>query len=221
MENAIKIYPMLPAISPVLFKVTAFVTRNFQQHKELLLFRHPNAGIQLPSGTVEEDELPEQAVLREVAEETGVKGARLAACLGYLDTQPSSVRFVLQKTGVYARPDYSSCDVTGFQFYRGTIVSLQHCEGEFAQVTYEEWDRFPDPQVLTCQVTGWVPLSLLSDCSRRFFYHLEKAEDSLKTRDLPGVAADNHIFYPFWAPLDALPELVQPQQEWFLKFFRI
>lgn len=49
---------------------------------ELLLFMHPNAGIQFPAGTVEEGELPEQAVLREVAE----------------------------KTGIYTRPDFSSCD---------------------------------------------------------------------------------------------------------------
>jgi len=58
---------------PVLFKVTAFVTRIVQQQTEHLLFRHTNAGIQLPAGMVEEGELPEQAVVREVAEEPGVK----------------------------------------------------------------------------------------------------------------------------------------------------
>lgn len=205
---------MLTTENPVLFTVTAFVTRPLQRQPELLLFRHPNAGIQFPAGTVEEGELPEQAVLREVAEETGVSSVRLVANLGYLDTQPPGFRFILQKTGIYARPDLSSYDSTGFQLYRGTIVSLQCSKGEFAQVTYEEWDRFPDPQYLTCQITGWIPLRLLCGSSRRFFFHLEADESSPSVKDLPCVATDNYIFQPFWARLDALPEIVEPQREW-------
>jgi 8-oxo-dGTP pyrophosphatase MutT (NUDIX family) len=47
-------------------KVTAFVTRSGDFGVELLLFRHPNEGIQLPAGTVEEGEAPAAAVIREV-----------------------------------------------------------------------------------------------------------------------------------------------------------
>ena len=47
-------------------KVTAFVTRPRTTGTELLLFRHPNAGIQLPAGTVDLSESPVEAVLREV-----------------------------------------------------------------------------------------------------------------------------------------------------------
>lgn len=42
---------------PVLHKVTGFVTRG----RELLVFRHPTAGVQLPAGTVEAGETPEAA----------------------------------------------------------------------------------------------------------------------------------------------------------------
>jgi 8-oxo-dGTP pyrophosphatase MutT (NUDIX family) len=48
-------------------KVTAFVTREVESGHELLLFEHPNAGIQIPAGTVNPEETPEEAGRREVA----------------------------------------------------------------------------------------------------------------------------------------------------------
>ena len=45
-------------------KVTAFVTRGVGEDAELLVFRHPHAGLQLPAGTVEVDESPPAAALR-------------------------------------------------------------------------------------------------------------------------------------------------------------
>ena len=62
-------------------KVTAFVTRTTGEGLELLLLEHPFAGIQIPAGTVE-DETPEEAVLREVAEETGIDSATIISYLG-------------------------------------------------------------------------------------------------------------------------------------------
>lgn len=62
-------------------KVLAYIT----SHGRLLVFRHPSApeaGIQVPAGTVEANESPEEAVLREAAEETGLRELRLVALLG-------------------------------------------------------------------------------------------------------------------------------------------
>jgi ADP-ribose pyrophosphatase YjhB (NUDIX family) len=53
-------------------KVTAFVIREVRKDVDILLFEHPEAGTQLPAGTVEINEKPEEAVIREVAEETAV-----------------------------------------------------------------------------------------------------------------------------------------------------
>ena len=53
----------------------------------LLVFEHrdfPEAGTQVPAGTVEDDEAPAEAVVREVQEETGV-AARVVRELGTLD----------------------------------------------------------------------------------------------------------------------------------------
>lgn len=62
-------------------KVTAYITNE----DWLLVFRHldfPEAGIQVPAGTIELGEDPEVAVLREAREETGLTRLTLAEYLG-------------------------------------------------------------------------------------------------------------------------------------------
>jgi len=65
-------------------KVFAYIT-----HAErLLVFSHPDfpeAGIQVPAGTQEEDECPEEGVMREAFEETGLKNLKLNTFLGEYD----------------------------------------------------------------------------------------------------------------------------------------
>lgn len=66
---------------PIKYKVLAYIT----YHHQLLVFRQPSspeAGIQVPAGTIEADERPEQAVLREAFEETGLAGLILNGLLG-------------------------------------------------------------------------------------------------------------------------------------------
>lgn len=53
-------------------KALAAVIRQQDGKPELLVFRHPFAGIQLPKGTVETNESIEQATLRELSEESGI-----------------------------------------------------------------------------------------------------------------------------------------------------
>ena len=62
-------------------KVVAYITHGCR----LLVFRHtehPEAGIQVPSGTVEEGELLVNAVMREAMEETGLERLEVRAFLG-------------------------------------------------------------------------------------------------------------------------------------------
>jgi 8-oxo-dGTP diphosphatase len=70
-------------------KVIAYITRDSDASgRELLVFEHrdyPDAGVQVPAGTVKPGELPEVAVMREVAEETGIADCRLLAKLGVYD----------------------------------------------------------------------------------------------------------------------------------------
>lgn len=60
-------------------RVAAYVIRH-RAVPELLVFDHvgaPQAGTQVPAGGVRSGEEPEQAVLREIAEETGLRTVRL------------------------------------------------------------------------------------------------------------------------------------------------
>ena len=65
-------------------KVVAYIVRE----DRLLVFIHADdgqfdqSGLQVPAGTVRRGELPEQAVLREASEETGLHGLRIERYLG-------------------------------------------------------------------------------------------------------------------------------------------
>jgi len=92
-------------------KVTVFITRKVQGEKGLLLFRHPYAGIQIPAGTVEENETPEDAVRREALEETGLTNFYRSVYLGFTDeVLDNNQRIVAKATKVYSRPDLASSD---------------------------------------------------------------------------------------------------------------
>ena len=68
-------------MATIVNKVLAYITRG----DELLVFRHryfPEAGLQVPAGTVEEGESPHDAVLREAYEESGLQQVRIVRSLG-------------------------------------------------------------------------------------------------------------------------------------------
>lgn len=62
-------------------KVLAYITKGEEPNLELLVFEHkhePEAGLQVPGGTIEEDELLIDALYREVYEETGIAREELS-----------------------------------------------------------------------------------------------------------------------------------------------
>ncbi len=191
-------------------KVTAFVTRPGPIGPELLLFAHLYAGNQIPAGTVEEGEAPEQAVLREVAEETGLSALRLQAQIGRRDELPHAATHVVARSAtLYARPDAASFDWA--RLPRGTGVRLLRRAAGFAQVSYEENDSYPQAAYISYQLTGWLSEDALALTNRRSFFHLQALDGA---PELHPVFTDHHTFRPFWAPLSRLPEIVAPQQAW-------
>jgi 8-oxo-dGTP pyrophosphatase MutT (NUDIX family) len=202
-------------MSRILEKVTAFVTRSTPGGEELLMFEHPYAGFQIPAGTVEAGEAPEDAVLREAAEETGLLGFHLRAGLGSEDWRlPEVLRFIAERTTVYGRPDPTSFDWSFLP--RGTLVHVERAVPGFSQVTFQEWDRWPERNYLSMRITGWVPDGVLATVRRRHFFHLLHPGDTPAHWTVP---VDNHLFRLFWAPLDRLPRPTSPQDGW-LSFLR-
>ena len=61
-------------------KVLAYITRGQEPDLEILVFEHkdhPNAGWQVPGGTIENDELVIDALYREIKEEAGISRQEL------------------------------------------------------------------------------------------------------------------------------------------------
>ena len=192
-------------------KVTTFITRDTDHGVDLLLFEHPFAGIQIPAGTVEHGETPEQAAQREAQKETGLPSLTVCEYLGYTEDHFSGAhRLILEPTRAYARADATSFDWAHFR--KGLPVTLtgRHAN-DFSQVSYEEWDRWPDPQYVTFAITGWVSDEILCSAVRRHFFRLESPA---QTEERWAVETDNHRFNLFWAPLADLPAIIRPQDAW-------
>jgi 8-oxo-dGTP pyrophosphatase MutT (NUDIX family) len=194
----------------VVEKVTAFITRESEHGCDLLLFEHPYAGIQIPAGTVEEGETPEEAVIREAHEETGLAPLSVQRYLGCRDeTVGPEERIIAKPSTVYARPDETSFDWAHLP--RGAVVTVKRSAAGFSQVTYVEVDRWPNPQYATMEITGWVPEEVLSESKRRHFFHLQFEGES-EERWI--TYSDSHFFTLFWASVRALPEIIPPQAGW-------
>jgi 8-oxo-dGTP pyrophosphatase MutT (NUDIX family) len=83
-------------------KVVCYVVRG----DELLVFRHldeewDESGLQVPAGSVEPVETPEDAALREAREETGLESVRLVRKLGETDYDMSPYRKEVQHRHVF------------------------------------------------------------------------------------------------------------------------
>jgi 8-oxo-dGTP pyrophosphatase MutT (NUDIX family) len=194
-------------------KVTVFITRHAGDTDELLLFEHPAAGIQIPAGTVEVGETPAAAALREAAEETGLTDLTIRQYLGATKERLERERVITTATSVYVRPDPAG--VAWARLPRGLTVTLENQVAGFAQVTYQEFDRLPDPQYVTYHITGWVPDGVLADTKRRHFFQLTFDGPSA---DRWVVAVDNQHFTLFWAPVTALPAIIAPQDTWLTRW---
>ena len=92
-------------------KVLAYIIREHQEQGfQLLVFDHrdfPEAGIQIPAGTIEENEPVEQALHREIREESGLSNCRMIKSLGMFENHfptPNDLRF--QHIFLLMAPDY-------------------------------------------------------------------------------------------------------------------
>lgn len=134
-------------------KVTCLITHAGKNGIELLLFNHPNVGVQITPGTVNPGEDPESAALREAVEETGLSDLVLEHSLGEAeDPLPAGTMLVTQPTPVYSRPD--TCSYDWVHFCTGLPVQvLNHAVG-FTQVCFEENERYIDPQYNTYTIIG-------------------------------------------------------------------
>lgn len=206
-----------PNHSDALLKVTCFVTRASRSTvAEVLLIEHPHAGIQYPAGTVEPGEEPTSEAAREAREETGLAELPAPHLIDvFEETIQRPAATTLSTTPVYLRPTLGSASWATLR--NGIGVQIDREQDDFVQATYIEHNRWPDPQYISAQITGWVPRRAVTQRRRRFFYLLPFEGE---TPSEWMVAADHHMWRLFWAPVEALPQIVAPQDAWsqYLRF---
>jgi len=193
---------------PELRKVTSFIAR--PGPRDVLLLRHPFAGIQFLAGAVEPGEAPEAAAVRAATEQTGVDSIGGPIPVGVtVEEVVGAGWLVAETTPVFFRPDDRSNSWAILR--RGVSVTSEREQAGFVQVTYEEVDRMPSPQYLSARITGWVPRAALARVRRRFFFMLPFEAETPAAWSV-NTGRDDWVL--FWAPIDRLPALIEPQDQW-------
>ena len=187
-------------------KVTAIVTCG----NNLLLIKHPYAGFQLPAGTVEPDEEPLTAAIREIEEETSIIDVRLVKELGVMDIDlPEGMASLLTTATIYSRPDESSFGWATIK--RSAWVNVLRKTDGWMHINYSEPDCLPEKNYDTYSLTGWVQEENLAFKQKRHFYHFVSNNMSA---DNWHVFTDCHRFEVGWYDINNLPGLTPPQDEW-------
>ena len=199
-------------MNEVVQKVTAFMVRERNGVEELLVFKHPTAGIQIPAGTVEAGEDIETAVKREAYEETGLQLVEIENYLGYIENElENNQRIIAETTQVYIAPSLNAVPYAE-KLTKGLTVDYHSTQGDFTHISYIEYDRHPNPTCIRYNITGWVPNENLSAQKKRHFFQLTTQE---QTADVWELRSDRgHIFKPYWTPLSPKPDIMPPQNKW-------
>lgn len=198
----------------VIEKVTALITREGSHARQVLVFRHPHAGVQLPAGTVDPAETPEIAVRREVEEETGLLNVTIASYLGKADQPMQENQRALYHDVVLQSAPQRDATLIRATLQRGWMVETGDKHDGFVKVTWREVDNATN-QVIS-QQSGWVPANSVADRIERHFYHLIVVG---KVPDQWDQLADHgYTFSLFWMPFATAQ--INPKQQWWLDFAR-
>ena len=199
-------------MNEVVQKITAFIVRERGGVKEVLVFKHPTAGVQIPAGTVEKGEDLETAVKREAYEETGLKLVEIEEYLGCIENElENNQKIIAKTTQVYIEPKLNAMPYQE-KLTKGLTVDYHSTQEDFTLMSYIEYDKHPNPTCIRYNITGWVPNENLSAQKKRHFFHLSTQE---KTEDAWELKSDmGHIFKPYWTSLSPKPDIIPPQNKW-------
>lgn len=193
-------------------KVTALILRNNGAQHEILTFLHPSAGRQLPAGTVEEHETPEEAVIREVKEETGLRNVEIVKKTGEVLQYTTGQEYILVKPARFHGWPAPAAKRVGPLLTRGIRVQVTERKGGFAHVIYEEMDLNQNPPKLLWDSKGWLPPEFLTREIQRSFFILNVHETTPNTWSQ--LADMGYTYQLEWLPVNPKPELIGEQGGW-------
>ena len=195
-------------------KVTAFIVRERSGVKELLVFKHPTAGIQIPAGTVEKGEDIETAVKREAYEETGLQIVEIENYLGCFENElENNQRIIAETTQVYIEPNLTAIPYKR-KLPKGLTIDYLSIQESFTHISYieYEYDEFHKPIHIDTNITGWIPNENLSAQKRRHFFLMSTQEETADAWELKSDMG--HTFKPYWTLLSPKPNIISPQDKW-------
>ena len=201
-------------MNEVVQKVTAFIVRERRGVKELLVFKHPTAGVQIPAGTVEEGEDIEAAVKRETYEETGLRLVEIEGYLGCFENElGDDQRIIAKTTQVYIEPNLTAIPYKR-KLPKGLTVDYLSTQEDFTHISYieYEYDTFHKPISIDANITGWIPNGNLRAQKRRHFFLMSTQEETADAWELK--SDQGHLFKPYWTPLSPKPNIIPPQDKW-------
>ncbi|MCE2414693.1 NUDIX domain-containing protein [Candidatus Poribacteria bacterium] len=201
-------------MNEVVQKVTAFIVRERDGVKELLVFKHPTAGVQIPAGTVEKGEDIETAVKRETYEETGLQFVEIENYLGCFENElENNQRIIAETTQVYSEPNLTAIPYKR-KLPKGLTVDYLSTQENFTHISYieYEYDKSHKPIHIDSNITGWVPNENLSAQKKRHFFLMSTQEETADAWELK--SDQGHIFKPYWVPLLPKPQIISPQDKW-------
>jgi ADP-ribose pyrophosphatase YjhB (NUDIX family) len=196
------------ASNPVQRKVAIFVVRNASTAAEVAVFWHPGGGLQVPAGTVEPGESFEQAAIREAIEETGLVDVTLVGDLGSQESIMGDGRaLLLEEVNLRLSPGGPQ---TRWRLSRAAVEVIE-LRGEWAMVRMQERD-LDNPDLLVAQLTGWVPVKILTRRQERRFYLASSTDTKIDSWQHQG--EPEHSFTVSWQPVRPRPKLVEGQDAW-------
>jgi len=193
-------------------KVTAFIVRKKDNKSQLLVFKHPSAGTQLPAGTVEEKESIETALLREVKEETGLTHLEVIKKLGETSQFIDQSEAVLNQTLRCFSWPAQAAKRSGPLCKRGLRIQTFERKVGFTHIKYEDYDLNKQPPTLLQELEGWLPNDALTREIQRHFYLLKVTNNTPDEWEIQ--TDDVHGFHCIWVNMDAIPALIGEQAGW-------
>jgi 8-oxo-dGTP pyrophosphatase MutT (NUDIX family) len=194
-------------------KVTAFITREGETERELLVFQRPDSGVQLPGGTVEAGETVEAGLLREVHEETGLSALEVVTHLLTLD-QPldPDERVLLSDAVLQSSPGDEGTLYGGVRLRRGSYIRVVGAYEDYDKVAYPRYEVRGDEFIVVSAKTGWLARTLLTADVKRHLFHLRTTEPSPNQWT---AATDGETFALYWTALSGDLGLIRLQDQWY------
>ena len=191
-------------------KVTAFILRNNQD--EILLFQHKDNSIQLPAGTVEQNETIEEALYREIFEETGILKSSIHNIkkIPIINNDLANNELVIEKEATI----FSEACLDSFAWgniRKGITVNEIHRENGFIQIDYTEYQDEIKKEILNFRLLCWIKEECISSIKTRHYYYVYVNEQ----KDNWTKKVDNTVFNMFWHKIEDGNICTGIQNNWF------